>query len=298
MRVGEPELALEQPAPLPRVLALPGGRAEAWRAPDLAALGEAVVPLAIVFWAILVPPLRPLALALVVAGFLFQRRRGSSAAWPWAATVPLATIITWSLIPAPAALPALASCASLLSPPMVWRVTELGVVLVVVALVARWLGAGRGHLPLARADGWFLGLATTAGFAIAPAVLLLGEDAARPFFGEVHLQIGLAGAIAPALLFAFANATLEETVYRGVLLGWTERHIGTAGAIVVQAAAFGLAHTGSDFISSPVPVLGSMFVMGVLAGLVVKRTGSLLVPIIIHAAFDVALYYNLACRLP
>jgi membrane protease YdiL (CAAX protease family) len=36
---------------------------------------------------------------------------------------------------------------------------------------------------------------------------------------------------------------------------------------------------------------------GVLAGVIVKRTGSLLVPIVIHAAFDIPLYYSLACRL-
>jgi membrane protease YdiL (CAAX protease family) len=63
---------------------------------------------------------------------------------------------------------------------------------------------------------------------IAPAALLLGEQAARPFFGTVHLQIALVGAVAPAAPFGVANGTLEEVVYRGVLLRWTERSLGTS----------------------------------------------------------------------
>ena len=297
MGVGKPELALEKPGALARALAFPGAQAGPWIAPTLASFAAAALPLAILFWAILFPPLRPAALAVAVAGFLIQRRRGSPEVWPWAATVPVGTIITWGLISAPEALPFAASCADLLSPPMLWRVAELALVAVVVTLLARRLAARRSDLPLERSDRWFLGLSVAAAFVIAPMALLLGEDAARPFFGSVRLHTALAGAIVPALMFAIANATLEETVYRGVLLSWTERHIGTAGAILVQAAAFGLAHLGSDFIASPIPVVGAMFVMGALAGLIVKRTGSLLVPIVIHATLDVPLYYSLACRL-
>jgi len=295
MRSSEPELSLEPPTPVGPAGIV--GVAEAWLAPDAATIGAASIPLLVLLWAILIPPLRPAVLAFVVAGFLFQRWRAAPATWAWAASLPLATIITWSLLPAPRGLPGAASCADLLSAPMLWRGAELLLVLVVVAAVARAMEAARTDLPLARPDRWLVGLAAVAGFAIAPAALLLGEQAARPFFGSVHLQIGLAGAILPALVFGVANATLEETVYRGVLLGWTERYLGTAGAILVQAAAFGLAHTGSDFIASPLPVLTMMFVMGVIAGLIVKRTGSLAVPIIIHAAFDIPLYYRLACRL-
>jgi len=297
VRSGDPELSLERSAPLGWGSLLRAAVERGWIAPALDAIGAASVPLVVVLWAILFPSLRPAALAFVVVGFLFQRWRASPTTWSWAASVPLATIITWSLIPAPPGLPAAASCADLLSPPMLWRAAELILVLVVVALVARAMGADRSQLPLGRPDRWLVGLAATAGFAIAPAALLLGEQAARPFFGAVHLQIALAGAILPALLFGVANASLEEVVYRGVLLRWTERYLGTMGAILVQAAAFGLAHTGSDFIVSPLPVLATMFVMGILAGLIVKRTGSLLVPIIIHAAFDIPLYYSLACRI-
>lgn len=294
----EPEVSLARPSPWARArLALPHIGAQAAPLFRADAVGAAIIPLGLAFAAILFPSSRPFALAIALAGFLLQRRRGSPAMWPWAAVVPLTTILTWSLIPAPVGSPDAGSCADPLSPPALWRATELGLVLVVVALVGRLLGGGHRHLPLARSDGWFVALAAAVGFVIAPLGLLLGADAARPFFGSLHLQIGLAGAIIPALIFAAANATLEETVYRGVLLGWMERNIGTLGAIVIQAAAFGLAHTGSDFISSPLPILATVSILGLLGGLVVKRTGSLFVPILIHAAFDIPLYYNLACRL-
>lgn len=297
--MGEPEISLEGPTPWKRAyVALAGTRPDGWEAPDVGSIGAAFLPLAAVLAAILVPPLRPATLAFVLAGFLVQRRRNSPDAWPWAATLPLATILAWALIPAPEGLPGAASCGDPLSPPAMWRLAEMVLVLLVVAIIGRSLGAGRRHLPLGRPDGSLLAVAVAVGFVIAPIALLVGADAARPFFGEVRLQMGLAGAIIPALVFAVANGTLEETVYRGVLLGWMERHLGTAGAILAQATAFGLAHTGPDFIASPLPVVTAVFAMAVLAGLIVKRTGSLLVPIILHAAFDIPLYYGLACRLP
>lgn len=294
---GERELSVGSVRVLPWLaFELPAG--EAWLTMELPAAAWAMVPLGVVLASILLPPLRPASLLLGVAATALLRARGSPAAWSWAATVPLAAILTWGLLPPPAVLPNAASCASLLSPPMLWRVAELGIVMPVIAVLALWLGPGRRrHLPFSRPPSWLVGLATIGAFIIAPVSLLVGEEAARPFFGPVHLQITVAGAVLPAVIFAFANATLEESVYRGVLLGWMERSLGTGVAIVAQAAAFGLAHTGPDFVGSPIPVLLSMFVAGAIAGLIVKRTGSLLVPIVIHAAFDVPLYYSLACRI-
>jgi membrane protease YdiL (CAAX protease family) len=37
---------------------------------------------------------------------------------------------------------------------------------------------------------------------------------------------------------------------------------------------------------------------GLLAGIVVRRTGSLWLPIVVHIGLDVPLYYAAACRLP
>lgn len=265
-------------------------------APQRAAALAALLPLAVAMSAAFFQPFRPAALVLAIGGTLLAGRRRSAGVWPWAATVPVMAIYVWGKLPTPDALPALASCASLLSPPMLWRIGELAMVLVVIAVLVRWLGPAPPYVPRARLPGWLLATAGTVGLAIAPLALVMGADASRPFFGDRDFEIGVVGAIVPALVFAFANATLEETVYRGALLGWLEPALGTTGAILAQAAVFGLAHNGIDYVASPLPVIIAMFATGAIAGFVVKRTGSLAVPIVLHAAFDVPLYYSLACR--
>ena len=61
----------------------------------------------------------------------------------------------------------------------------------------------------------------------------------------------LAGAIVPALVFSASNGAMEELLYRGALQGWAARAIGRSGAFVFQAAVFGFAHAGPDFVASP-----------------------------------------------
>lgn len=131
----------------------------------------------------------------------------------------------------------------------------------------------------------------------APLALVPGPPLAHPFFGPFTLEIGLARALNPALMLALANGTLEEVLYRGALMGWTAKIAGPTAALGIQALAFGLGHTGRDYVGSPVPVIGLLVVAGLVAGLIVRRTGSLLLPIAIHVAVDVPLYCYQACRL-
>jgi membrane protease YdiL (CAAX protease family) len=85
-----------------------------------------------------------------------------------------------------------------------------------------------------------------AGFVLAgPAALILGPIVSRPFFGEVDYDVTMVGAIVPALIFATANGTMEELVYRGALLGWSARVMGVWPAVAGQGR-LGLAHSGSD----------------------------------------------------
>ena len=101
----------------------------------------------------------------------------------------------------------------------------------------------------------------------------------------------------------------------GVHPGHRQRHHGGAGLprrpdvlalpggrpdrsdLVGQAVVFGVAHTGSDFVASPLPVVLAIVAGGLIAGLIVRRTGSLWLAIVVHIAFDVPLYYAAACRL-
>ena len=97
----------------------------------------------------------------------------------------------------------------------------------------------------------------------------------------------------PAALFAVARGVGEELVWRGALLRWLGRMIGLWPAVLGQAAVYGVAWGVG--LGSPLSgvVAGAA---GLLAGALVVRTRSLLVPVAWHVALNVSLYALLACR--
>jgi len=123
----------------------------------------------------------------------------------------------------------------------------------------------------------------------------LGPILARPFFGEISYDVTVVGAIAPALVFAVANGTMEELAYRGALLGWSARVIGVWPAVVGQAVVFGLAHSGSDVVGNGVPLMLALGFGGLVAGIITVRTRSILLPLAIHIGLDIPIYYAFAC---
>jgi membrane protease YdiL (CAAX protease family) len=81
------------------------------------------------------------------------------------------------------------------------------------------------------------------------------------------------------------------------LMSWLSRAAGPTMALLGQAFVFGAAHTGTDYVASAIPVVLVIIAGGLVAGIVVRRTGSLLLPIVVHICFDVPLYYAAVCRL-
>jgi membrane protease YdiL (CAAX protease family) len=75
----------------------------------------------------------------------------------------------------------------------------------------------------------------------------------------------------------------EEIAYRGVLFGILVPVAGTAGAVLLAAAAFALAHLAQGWRSAPV-----VFVFAVGFHLLVLATGTLVVAMAVHAAYDLA----------
>jgi membrane protease YdiL (CAAX protease family) len=193
-------------------------------------------------------------------------------------------------------LPDALHCGDLLSPPTVTRVVQAVLVLGTLALVVRIVG-DRAALRLGwPADRRVSALAIIAPFVLVPGALWIGPLLARPFFGDVALATVDPGALVPAVTFAVANAAIEETAYRGALLGWSTPALGLAGAVLGQAVVFGFAHLGAD-VSGAAPLLWlGMTASGVVAGFVAVRSRSLLLPFTVHAALDVPLYYAFACR--
>ena len=143
----------------------------------------------------------------------------------------------------------------------------------------RWLVASVAVLPL-----------------VGIAAVVLGPILAKPFFGPVSSISPDPWTLVPALAFAIANASMEEVAYRGALLRWLAPVTGAASALALQALVFGLAHgAGTDFTGSPLPVMAATAASGLVLGALALRTRSLLLPIAIHVALDIPVFYGKVC---
>jgi membrane protease YdiL (CAAX protease family) len=175
------------------------------------------------------------------------------------------------------------------------RVATALVVFAVVAVLARVHGSSTFDLGIRRLRRWELPLSVGGLIALAAGGLVIGPWIAEPFFGRLDFARPMA-AVIPAVVFGLANGTLEEIAYRGALQGWLGRVAGPGLALAVQAVIFGIVHVGPE-VTALIPVHATLLAgAGLLAGLVVRRTGSLAIPIGIHIGADIALYYGLACR--
>lgn len=239
---------------------------------------------------------RPVVLVALVAGVAVAIRRDAPVRWSWAAPIPVAVSLTWGLLPAATADPFGADCVSIGSPPTVWRAAEAILVLGVLGLLAYVLRAPRTSLGLRWPRRSVVQAAVVGAVVLGPLGLVLGAWLARPFFGTLDLDLSRPAFLVPALFFAIANGVMEETAYRGALLGWTSRVTGTWLALAGQAVVFGIAHGGADVGGSPVVLMVALGAGGFVAGLITLRTRSLLVPIAWHVALDLPLYVYLACR--
>jgi membrane protease YdiL (CAAX protease family) len=257
------------------------------------------VPLALIVLAAALPITRPFVLAGLVFGVAVAIRRDAPVRWAWAAPIPVAVSLCWGLLPVPAVAPSGADCASITSPTAVWRTAEAGVVIGALAILAWALRVRpvdlRMDLLLRMPARWVVRWSVIGFLVAGPVALILGPILARPFFGDISYDATMVGAIAPALLFAVANGSMEELVYRGALLGWSARVIGVPAAVVGQAVVFGLAHSGSDVSGSPLLLMAALGLGGLIAGVIAVRTHSLLLPVAVHIGLDIPIYYAFAC---
>lgn len=264
--------------------------------PDWRDFSRSLVPLALLALAAAVGPLRVPVLVALIAGAAAGIGRGAPVRWAWAAAVPVAVSLVWGILPVPQAASDGSDCANLASPVAMWRALQAIVVLGSLAAFTLALKAPRTSLllrwPAHAIVGWSIGAFLVSG----PVALVVGPILARPFFGDVGYDLTIIGAFVPALVFAIANGTMEELVYRGALFGWSSKVMGVGPALIGQAVVFGLAHSGSDVVGNGVPLSLALGVGGFIAGLVAIRTRSLLLPIAIHIGLDLPIYYAFACR--
>lgn len=243
-----------------------------------------------------VQPLRLPILAMVVAGFVALRWRGSPVALAWAAPLPILATFAWGVTVSPIAEAGPFVCDSPVSAPAIARLAEAVGGLALVLGLGSFVGVGRSEIGLRRPSRAVGALSIALIVVLGPLAVLGFRQVAAPFFGAFDYAFTMPAVLVPALVFALANGALEEVVYRGAMLGWTARLIGFWPAAVAQAVIFGAAHSGPGFAGSPAPVVLAMGVAGFVAAIVVRRTGSLLPVIAVHVALDVPLYLSIACR--
>jgi membrane protease YdiL (CAAX protease family) len=279
------------------------GRIEGWSSAPLGARLPAVGLVALLALAAVVRPIAPLVFVSLFFTYLVARQAGHRSV-VLAAVIPAAAILAWRTIPQPLADPTGADCANLLAPPAVWRFLEAAVGLAAVLLLL-WdrrarpaeIGLTRGSRRLYLAA--IVGLVVVGPLALSVAAALGDTELGSSFFGAFALDLSQPLAFAPALVFAASNALAEELAYRGAFRTWLAPSLGLTGANLAQALVFGLAHTGEDFVGveAVIPTMLAMIAVGLVAGVVARRTGSLTLPLAIHAAADIPIYFYWACRL-
>lgn len=278
------------------------GRIEGWSGAPLRARLPAIALVALLGLAAVARFTAPLVFIGLLFAYLVTRRYGRQSI-ALAAVLPAAAILVWRAIPQPLADPTGADCANLVAPPAVWRFLEAAVGLTAVLLLL-WdrrarlaeLGLTRGSRRLFLAS--IAGLVVIGPLALYVADLLGSTDLGSRFFGSFALDVSQPLALLPALLFAASNSLAEELAYRGAFRTWLAPALGIAGANLAQAIVFGLAHTGEDFvgIEAVIPTMLAMIAVGFVAGVIARRTGSLTLPLAIHAAADIPIYFYWACQ--
>jgi len=279
----------------------PTGGVEGWSRAPLASRLPAIALVAAVGFGALVRPAAPFVFVGILVLYLFLRRSGERPAM-LAAVLPAAAILVWRSLPAPAADVHGADCANLLAPPAVWRFLEGAIGLVaVVALVLDRRGS-MGELGLRRGSRTVRVLAVASLLVITPIALsfsnLVGGAFGGMFFGSFRLDTSQPAAFLPALVFAASNSLAEELAYRGAMRTWLVPGLGVVGANLAQAIVFGLSHTGDDFVGveAAIPTMVAMILVGFVGGVIARRTRSLSLPLAVHAAADIPLYFYWACR--
>jgi len=261
---------------------------------DVVDLARSFVPFGLLALASALPWLRLPVLIVLALGAAVAVARDAPVRWTWGGAVPVALSLFWGTLLVQHPATDLADCANPASPVAAWRAIEALVVLgslVAIGLVLR-----------ATPDSLFIRMPARSwwrwavlGFVVAgPLALLVGPYLARPFFGDVSYVL-VVGAAVPALIFAVSNGVMEEVAYRGALLGWSGRVMGTGPALIGQAIVFGLAHSGTDVVGFQVPLSLAMGLGGLLAGILTLRTRSLLIPIAVHIGLDLPIYLAFAC---
>jgi len=243
-------------------------------------------------------PILAILLVAAVAAIVLARPSGEERTGVflvYAACLVVALDLAWGSVP-PTLVGDAVACVDRMAPFALTRLIGAALVLASVAMILKLARIGPSEIGLRWPTRGWLVLSLVAAPLVGGAAALLGPRLAEPFFGPLSAASTDLTSLVPALVFALANATMEEVAFRGALLRWLTPATGAMNALALQAFIFGLAHgVGTDFIGSPLPVMAATAVAGLLLGALALRTRSLLLPIAIHLALDIPVFYGKVC---
>ena len=132
---------------------------------------------------------------------------------------------------------------------------------------------------------WLLG---TCVFFVGICVLVATRGAQRLLPANVPFNLSLAPAL---LVVALSNGFEEEILFRGLFLQKYTAVFGARIANFLQGLVFTFAHLGISYSSNTTLFLViAVFPLAIIAGYLMRKTNSVLVPAIMHAALDIPIY--------
>jgi len=149
----------------------------------------------------------------------------------------------------------------------------------------RLFGRGR-HGPLKIVIGVAVGLVATVATYTVNAILVLIFRPEAPVVQQV-LQDALAGGrslVLAAIVIVLLAPVTEEIVFRGILFQSLDRRLGFWFAATVSSVVFCAIHV-EVIMSQPLALVG-MFVLSMILAASFHLSGSLIVPILVHAVFN------------
>ncbi len=82
----------------------------------------------------------------------------------------------------------------------------------------------------------------------------------------------------------------EELLYRGLIQGLLRKTFRPARAIVLASALFAVVHVFSLSGAGKLVSIGTVFTLSLILGILYEYTDNLVVPILVHGAYDAVLF--------
>lgn len=98
----------------------------------------------------------------------------------------------------------------------------------------------------------------------------------------------------PALLvLVVSNGFQEEFLFRGLFLQRYNAHFGGPASILISSIVFGIAHLGVTYTPSAILfILVAVLPLGLVTALLMRRTDGIVTPAVLHAGFDLPIYWS------